>query len=843
MDAWPAKLDGLSFQLPSGWYELPHYMERGYQHRLLELLSAGVAGIEYIVYFHFDNLANDSGQLSLSRSLVLLTVPSATSEDALRLTLAKLGSVRIGLLQREEPSSWADVAWQERYLKTELLSWLKRDLHRPTHPFGQLGVSSLPVDALAKLTAEPVELISMVREVLARRLSGRVHGMEHADWMRSVEDVTADRLARRLAQIEKTCLPSVLDFLRAPVREFPLTEQEQHELAKVGLGWKEGNDIQLGPMANLTRREPTLERLGRLLTEQAWSEAGKRALGRLSPPPALVPRANLLLPDPQYTTWPVFQLDLQELARHALVGHGFEPAYAEAFASELHTALLVQAGARSLADAPALDFAEIASLRDIYHALLWELQDEALVQHDFERGQIHRFDGLDRHCAGSHLGWLRAFLRWKVVAMLIRQAKAPEHYEVLLAEVRKGLEYAEEHPFVCAALECLAGDLCATAQHYARARQWWGRIDVRLEGLSGWPPGERSEALSWGHIDSWLRLKLRLAFLSLRCDDLSHVRELFFEPPLSDYLRANPTQQGLNFDLISVFQLHFLELDDTLERRLGRVTKSEDLLPRRFLLMFTVSSALAEAGVAQELEDLPKFRAALHKLADLPPQTTPAEASRARLLETYLWLTSGELDEAGNRIEGIISEATQRGDRLLLALALRARAIVGRLRSSGVPHDTAYLADLERALEIEGELELPDAALVELELVGWKSLLDPRFEARYNELVHELREAPSASLRAAALSSRFQRMAAELSNATLQELAIDVESRIEALESISSLPQAPGWALRACRELIRYMSTTTHPVDDGASERLERLIETFGATEQDLRAWLLHNWR
>lgn len=855
MRAWPSDLRGLVLQLPAGWYELPHYMAPGERARLVELLCAGLDGLEYLVELDWDRLGDDGHAQQLSKSVVVLSLPSEVEadEELLRVLRAKLGSVRVGLLQHGSDRTWADVAWQERHLKVPLLSWLKRTLRDPGHPFARFGVAALPVDALAKLTPEPIELLVLVEGVLAHRLRHRALGMEEADWERSVLAIIAERLAERLLQLPRERLPQILDLLRSPQREVLVRELDVRELgldlARVGLAWHEGNDVLLGPLVELVGRDEVLERLGRLLPRWAWSEAGKRALGRVTPPFVPLPRANLIVPEPDYSAWPAIVPDLEQMAHSALLTDIDVGKLEGADGVDAFRVLEQQARefSRNIASIDGRTrqqslFRYIESsdvMAETMRGTLGELRDDTLVEFDLARGRIHRFDAADRRFSDTTLGArFRAYLRWRGISLLIDRARQRDHVDVLIAEVERGLELTDDPSELRGALECLAGDLYATAHDYRRAIDRWTRAQAQLSVNEEIDEDDLDEddlfenEDLWSRVVAWSCLQLRCALAWLRLDDVPRVCQLIDAPLFDRY--ASDEQAAEDESM-----LRRIELLRGLERALEAPARASATPPHLAPSPWGVKVEpaplrLIRAAIALELEDWPEAR---HLVAELvhADDMKPAEFERAKLLEAHLMISSGEPDRAAATFDTVATSARERGDSLLEALALRGLAIAAQTRGDL----SAFNEHLGTAINLERELGLPDADLVEFIQRGWRTVTAPETEPGYRELAEFLVAAGSASLRHAAHSAHDQRMCVVISAARTHQIPIgDLAGLLDAVESAAERPGPSGWLLRAVRELLAYAHAMADHHEPAKLARLEALASPLADGDDELLAWL-----
>ncbi len=162
------------------------------------------------------------------------------------------------ILDPEAP--YASRGWIDAHLKMPLVSWLGRLLGDEKHPLHAAAVGGLDVQEMARMTSDPLEMIEVIEDTVAHRLThalpagvgstGPVN-VERGDWARSLRVVAARRLAQR-------------------VNDLP--EAIRGDAARLLLGLDLAAE----------RREPSLEALVRagLLVPPSPSSDGRLALAR-----------------------------------------------------------------------------------------------------------------------------------------------------------------------------------------------------------------------------------------------------------------------------------------------------------------------------------------------------------------------------------------------------------------------------------------------------------------------------------------------------------------------------------------------------------------------------------
>jgi tetratricopeptide (TPR) repeat protein len=765
MRAWPGNFDGLRLRLSSGWYSIPSYVSADERRRLCEVLIAGVAEIDHVVELDWDTLDEAAAKLHLTRSLVFVRVPAKIEPDgdALERVRAILGSVRLGLLQYEAPGVWADIAWQEREVKVPLLTWLKRWLRDPTHPFAKLGSADLPVDEIAKLTAEPAELLIGVEKILEHRLRYRRQGMAREDWIRSVMHVAAERLAGRLMQIPAELRSRALDLAMFDTEESAvvpaLTDYDAGvALAHVGLAWHGGNDLLLGPLVRLLSEAVVLQRLLELLPGAVWSATGKsrarRGLQVFLPPP----RATIIAPEFPYSTWPAISPALALFA-----GFGLESSSQSTLGQTLRQLDWVRGFISALLERPDIPRNRRAAM-DASLNMLDEIEDEQLLDRDFERGQIHRFDAIDRAWAQLSGGAeAHACLRWIGLTRLLGRVNDSRRLDVLLDEADRTLELVDRSSLVAAAIYGLKGDILAQQSRYRAALVLWeeaGKIvsvpqprerlairrslaAMRLDEESGaW---ESSVGLNGGHVVDELA---GLLFVLRRIIDVDPQRR-----PV-DKIDVDFGHDG--------------------DRRGGRRT-------------------ITRVAAALEYGEWPY---AINLVRTLEYDTNTPEGLRAAVLRAWIRASLGDLDRANACFDDVRALATERGDLLAEAFAHRGLAAVAYLRN----HTEPAIASLEAALNIERELELPDADLLELELTGWRALAGQLPITDYSAKLVEYQGRPSASFEFARLDSFLRFLASSralIETSEAKDLSEAVQPIVDTLEKCIPVREHSIWVPQA----------------------------------------------
>lgn len=768
MRAWPGNYDGLRLRLSSGWYSIPSYVSADERRRLCGVLVAGIAEIDHVVELDWDALDEAAAKLQLTRALAFVRVPPEIEPDgdALARVRATLGSVRLGLLQYEAPGVWADVAWQEREVKAPLLTWLKRWLRDSAHPFAKLGVADLPIDDIAKLTAEPVELLIGVEKVIDHRLRYRRQGMATDDWNRSVMHVAAERLVRRLELIPAKMLAQTLDLAMSGEEVLvPTVDQRDavQALARAGLAWYGGNDLLLGPLVRLASEPFVLRRLVELLPASAWSEASKRqvrgALNLFLPPP----RAILIAPEPKAAIVPdeVIRLWLQK----ADLGPQLE-----------------------LFSSP-----EWRAAIDASHTMLDELFDDQLLDMDFQRGHIHRFDAVDLawayHSEGAKA---RALFRCLGLTRLLGRVRGQARLDVIIDEIDRTLGLVDSSSTLTAALHGLRGDALARQNRYRAALESWSI----------------AEEITFDEVFAD-RLDVRRSLARMRLDEAASFDEN--RHLLGTLADPDDIVQGL------------VGLTEALQSMLsqGRTAGPVNLFWTYDKRAITAIAVSLELGDWTEAINVYKIR--------------EVDNPRAQLLRAWIDAALGDLDRAQASFESLLTEATAYGEQLDQAFAHRGLAAVAWLRNQF----PSAIASLETALNIERALELPDADLLDLELVGWRVLAGQLALGDYVAKLSELGEPSSPSLRFAVLDSflRFVASAhAVIQAAAVTDVSVTVHPFVATLEACIPLREHSPWATRACEVVVELAARlAASNLTEDASKLLD-VVRQFAGDDQQLLA-------
>lgn len=175
------------------------------------------------------------------------------------------------------------------------------------------------------------------------------------------------------------------------------------------------------------------------------------------------------------------------------------------------------------------------------------------------------------------------------------------------------------------------------------------------------------------------------------------------------------------------------------------------------------------------------------------------------------------------------------GDALLQALTLRGRVAVAVVRKDFGRVSGA----LEQAWELERDLGLPDAHVLELDLLLWRAVEGAPHDDYSAKVASLLESSPpslanevvTSQLRLLVLSLRWQRSEGTMPSAAL----LDWLGRFASL-----LAQPPLWLIRVCEELVRHASALAA---EGVSEDLARVLAAarlLAADNEQLLAWVDH---
>lgn len=832
MRAWPSGFRGLKLRMASGWYPLPAHMSVTERGVLCELLQVGVDGVEFCVELDWRDL-DDADKVKLTKALVVVRVPASIEpgDEAMHRARTKLGGVRLGLLHYTAPGVWPETAWQQQLVKAPLMTWLKRQLRSAEHPLAEFAVAKLPVDRLSELTAEPVELLLMVQAVLDHRLRYREQGLEDDDWARSVTHVAGERLALRLGAIAPDMQARALDLALVEREEGLVPALEDYAagraLAEAGLAWHGGDDLMLGPLVQLALDRTILKRLLVRLPETAWSERGKRAVREALPVFLPIPRAVLVAPDPPYSRWPAL------VTKSPFLGSSIGD-------------LRIYYGLRELADYLHADdpLMVLADLREqlarapkdpwwrsvgVCITALIELEDEELLSMDLERGQLHRFDAVDRAWADDPEGpTIRAYVRWLGLTRLLGRAHTHDVHDVLLGEVERTLDLVPDK-LLGIALRALQGDIWCRRGDLVAALDCWKQAELR------------------GLPDSLFcsRMWLRQALLALRRDEFELADS--FDDKLREVEERLQTFDAANDPVASRIEDDFdvrEQLEELLNIQYGFANvfepepepesseaepdphETEVEEPPMFspTAEFSDTQALRVTRCACALEygDWPH---ALAMLATLDRDPATPVGARAELLWAWVQVCLSEFDAADASFAVLLEQAVARGDLLLRALIERGRAEAAFARERG---DAAH-EHLCAARDIERGLGLADAELLELEIAVWGSEDAAAKQARYSAGIDRL-EGTSPSLVVAVMDSQLRTIATILAAAQAMNTPVPdalLTTLDEMLATGAYRRDLTPWLARTHEVLIELAESGDHANADALRATAARMLSAL----------------
>ncbi len=790
---WASSFAGLRLTLSPGWYPLPAHITGEERRRLLELIAAGVEDVAYVVELEWDTLDTLGPRLELHRTLALVRVPDRvdTSKDVLQLLGAKLGSVRVGLVQRETPGEWPELAWQERQIKVPLLNWLREQLHAAAHPLNRLAVRALPLDELARHTPEPVELLVMLEDVVAHRMRHVESGIAAADWARSIDQVVIERFASRFGAIGEAQAEALeLIIVNADNSVVPLTERlvGARALTRVGLASIGGNDMLLGPLVRFAGRRDKLPRLLPLLPASAWSPMSLRALRRAMPPLFMLPRAVLVMPEPPYARWPALlppvPRPLEDLAHvvpineapnrlwwfRVIIEHGGMPAHRQ------------------------LSLLPDPTWLDGVLTLLAEIGDPVRLALDVERGRLHRFDTIDHDWSeGEHGPEVRAYLRWAALSLLLGHAHDAAVHRLIILEITKALDLTSR-PELRAALLALLGDTHACMAGYPAALESWA------EAASAWEE-EVDEHTPWFALGNY-RVGMRRMLGYFRLDRVDAASEVAWTAMGSSPGKLIPEFNEVDDIVRDVFD----ELGTLMQTWQARLGAQRPLTFGRWMRDPSPPApalTITRVAAALELGDWPR---ALELLRRVDATLDTPEGARARLLDATIHGALGDTDAAAHTITSVREHALAHGDQLLLALSHRALA--------SFPSDPARTSDYRDAVEAAGVLEqqlgLTDALLLDVERTGWALMAGDATGKQYQDALDRLSPAASdsPSLAGTSLQSQLRMIALFISSARARgetPAATLVDGLVALVSDGVKAREISPWFDIACDELIELI--------------------------------------
>lgn len=827
MRVWPSSFAGLRLTLSPGWYPLPAHITGLERRRLLELIALGVEDIAYVAELEWDTLDKLGPRLELHRTLVLVRVPDgvAAGEDVVRTLGAKLGSVRVGLVQRETAGDWLELAWQERQIKVPLLNWLREQLHAATHPLTRLDVRVLPVDELAQFTPEPVELLVMLEDVVAHRMRHIEGGVAVTDWRRSMDQAVVERFASRFRAVDEARAADALEFVIVHGDQSVVNVAERlvgaRALAAAGLASIRGSDMLIGPLARFAGRRDKLPRLLTLLPASAWSDVSRRELGRAMPPLFVLPRAVLMVPEPPYSRWPAFFPPAPEpVARFpGLAPVSVPPVQkAERWFHHLIERGEPYLGRRLTGVTP--------KWIDSILTLLLEIGDLDRLAADVERGRFHRFDAIDSEWSDVDNGAeIRAYLRWLALTLLLRHAHDAATYGLILFEIAHALSLGPS-PLLRGSLHALRGDVHASMADYSTALDAWEQAggcwqQAATTNTPGFELGIH-------------RANMRRTLGHLRLDQLETARDIgsSVERGLqTEFFMAGEVDtvvEDVCHELLTLMSSWSVRLGAEVPHELDWRTRDQ-IGPHRPAPALTIT----RAAIALELGDWPR---ALELTRAVDATLDTPEGARALLLDATIRGTLGDLDAAGSTITAVREHARVRGDQLLLALSHRALASF----PSDPSRQAEYRDAVKSASELERKLGLPDALLLEVERTGWALMAGNATGEQYEAALNRLGAAASGvpSLAGASMQAQLRMIALFISSARAKgELpaATFVDGLVALVSGGVKARDISPWFDIACEELIKLVQAR---IDAGAHADARTLIASTRRLVSDDASYL-----
>lgn len=805
MRVWPSSFAGLRLTLSPGWYPLPAHIKGLERRRLLELIAAGVEDVAFIAELEWDALDNLGPQLELHRTLALVRVPDgvAAGADVVRMLGAKLGSVRVGLVQRETAGDWPELAWQERQIKVPLLNWLREQLHAATHPLTRLDVRVLPVDELAQYTPEPVELLVMLEEVVAHRMRHVEGGVAAAGWRRSIEQVVIERFASRFRAVDEARAAEALELVIVhgdqSVVNVPDRLVGARALAAAGLASMRGSDMLIGPLARFAGRRDKLPRLLTLLPESAWSEVSRRELGRAMPPLFMLPRAVLMVPEPPYSRWPAFFPPVPEPLR--VLTRSVPPFESGSFWCRE----IIEHGGLS---GRQLDLFPEPEWIDSILTMLTEIGDEAHIAVDVERGRLHRFDTIDDDWSGTENArrWaygaeVRAYVRWLGLTLLMGHVHGADAYRLIRGEIAQALNLGPS-PMLRGSLLALLGDTHALLADYSAALETWEQAATLWPNTTDEDGGLGVYRVSMRRILGHIRLEQAGAAVT-------GIESSTFSPRASD---LDFVVENICYDLLTLMKTWAARLGVELPLRSRVHRRSSPPEP---------ALTITRAAVALELGDWPR---ALELTRTLDATLETPEGARALLLDATIRGALGDVDAAAGMIAVVREHAREHEDLLLRALSHRALASF----SSDPSRQAEYHDAIEAASELEQKLGLPDTLLLDVERTGWELMAGNATGEQYEEAVHRLRAAASGapSLAGASMQTQLRMIALLISSARAKGETPStklVDGLVALVSGGANARDISPWFDIACEQLLELVKAR---IDAGAHTDALSLIAT-----------------
>ncbi len=268
----PVDLAPYQIALPPGRYSLPWFYSDQQIERILQLLRGLLRGVSHHVELRWDPARGWPVERLGRADTAMVMLRGAAPTDPC--TVALLG--RYVFVQPERPDD-AGVGWCERFIKTRLVSIVRRVIADPNHPLAEMQLAKLPVDDAAAMTSDPVEFIELLEATIEHRFRYARFGLHDYDYRRSLRVVAGERLAAKLLTLPEEEQTPALELLLCGEPEDGDVSLAASALQRVGLAVTVGPDVMLLPLARAAREFVVWGTLGVSVPAERWTERVREA--------------------------------------------------------------------------------------------------------------------------------------------------------------------------------------------------------------------------------------------------------------------------------------------------------------------------------------------------------------------------------------------------------------------------------------------------------------------------------------------------------------------------------------------------------------------------------------
>lgn len=264
--------------LPQGRHYFPWHYDATEIARLAEFLAGILKDVErhwILPWPAARAVFTSENPPNLQDTLIVVTFPGdAIDTEKLEEVLA-LPACRHIMLHFPEPRELG-YAWQEKYLKRELIDLIQEEISLESHPLAAMNVASLPVRLAATLTTDVLGLVDLLERTLLHRLEHIAEGTSAENYKNSLLQVAGERFTERLLRLlpeERDAAIEVLKKEGAGVWQDEQFRLAAKALQEAGLGRFGEGSISLGPLARRAKEEwllPILHQLSKRPKGRRW---------------------------------------------------------------------------------------------------------------------------------------------------------------------------------------------------------------------------------------------------------------------------------------------------------------------------------------------------------------------------------------------------------------------------------------------------------------------------------------------------------------------------------------------------------------------------------------------